>query len=138
MPCNYKHYPANWKTEIRPAILLRAGNRCERCQVPNGAIICRGKWGSTDVYQNDDGQIFCADTGKDMGSSYVGDVWVGGKQTLTKVVLTIAHLDHDITNNQYTNLQALCQRCHLGHDKYLHRANARNTRIAKRKMGTLF
>ncbi len=32
--------------------------------------------------------------------------------TLSKVVLTIAHLDQDITNNAYKNLAALCQRCH--------------------------
>jgi hypothetical protein len=30
MPINYKEYPANWKTEIRPSILERAGHKCER------------------------------------------------------------------------------------------------------------
>jgi hypothetical protein len=28
-PENRKRYPSNWKSEIRPAILQRAGNRCE-------------------------------------------------------------------------------------------------------------
>jgi hypothetical protein len=27
MPIDYKKYPKNWKTEIRPAILERAKNR---------------------------------------------------------------------------------------------------------------
>lgn len=29
MPVNWSLYPANWKTEIRPAILERTGNCCE-------------------------------------------------------------------------------------------------------------
>lgn len=33
--------------------------------------------------------------------------------TGSRVVLTVAHLDHDITNNRFNNLAALCQRCHL-------------------------
>jgi len=36
--------------------------------------------------------------------------------TGSKVVLTIAHLDHDTKNNTWHNLRALCQRCHNTHD----------------------
>ena len=36
--------------------------------------------------------------------------------TGSKVILTVAHLDHDITNNSFFNLRALCQRCHLQYD----------------------
>lgn len=36
--------------------------------------------------------------------------------TGSKVVLTVAHLDHDITNNSFFNLKALCQKCHLEYD----------------------
>lgn len=36
--------------------------------------------------------------------------------TCSKVVLTVAHIDHDKTNNRFGNLAALCQKCHLGHD----------------------
>lgn len=41
-PENRSRYPANWKTEIRPAILERAGHRCEGspdypdCRAANG------------------------------------------------------------------------------------------------------
>jgi hypothetical protein len=38
MPINYKKYPKNWKTEIRPSILKRAQNKCEKCGVENGQI----------------------------------------------------------------------------------------------------
>jgi len=37
--------------------------------------------------------------------------------TGSKVVLTVAHLDHDIKNNRFSNLAALCQRCHFEHDR---------------------
>ena len=32
------------------------------------------------------------------------------------VILTVAHLDHDINNNDYKNLKAFCQKCHLNYD----------------------
>ena len=41
MTCNYKYYPANWHTEIRPRILKRADNKCEICGVENYAV---GYW----------------------------------------------------------------------------------------------
>ncbi len=44
-------------------------------------------------------------------------------ETGSKVILTVAHFDHNINNNSYENLFALCQRCHLNHDKYIHLKN---------------
>jgi len=35
MPCDYRNYPENWFSEIRPAILRRAENRCEFCDAKN-------------------------------------------------------------------------------------------------------
>ncbi len=52
--------------------------------------------------------------------------------TGSRVVLTIAHIDQDKTNNGYCNLAALCQRCHLGHDRPHHIANRKANREAKR------
>ena len=51
------------------------------------------------------------------------------KQNGTKVVLTIAHLDHDSANHEVADdrLAALCQACHLGYDRWRH--------IKKRKYG---
>jgi 5-methylcytosine-specific restriction endonuclease McrA len=119
MPIDYSKYPKNWKTEIRPSVLERAGHRCEQCKVPNYAIVCRGEWVGKPAYQTDDGKIFCAETGERIGSDYVGEVWVGKKQTITKIVLTVAHLDHDVENHNVSldRLKALCQRCHLKYDK---------------------
>ena len=42
----------------------------------------------------------------------------------SKVVLTIAHLDHTPENCDYSNLRALCQRCHNRYDAK-HRAETR-------------
>ena len=36
---------------------------------------------------------------------------------LVKIVLTVAHLDHDTTHNTDDNLACLCQRCHLNYDR---------------------
>jgi len=52
--------------------------------------------------------------------------------TRARVVLTIAHLDHDVQNNDTSNLAALCQRCHLRHDAKLHARHAVETRQRKR------
>lgn len=43
-------------------------------------------------------------------------------ETGSKVVLTVAHLDHRPENNIRENLRALCQKCHNGHDAAHRRA----------------
>jgi 5-methylcytosine-specific restriction endonuclease McrA len=42
------------------------------------------------------------------------------KDTGSKVVLTVAHLDHNPRNNKRSNLKALCQKCHLEYDRAHH------------------
>ena len=46
----------------------------------------------------------------------------------SKVVLTIAHLDHIPENCDYSNLRALCQRCHNRYDAK-HRAETRRKAV---------
>ena len=89
MPVDWSKYPDNWKTEIRPTILLRAENKCEFCGAENHKP---------------------------------------HPITGSRVVLTIAHLDHDTCNNDPKNLKALCQKCHLTYDAQLHAQHARITR----------
>ncbi|HZI31283.1 MAG TPA: hypothetical protein VFF11_03010 [Candidatus Binatia bacterium] len=55
--------------------------------------------------------------------------------TGSKVVLTVAHRDHDTTHNTPENLAAWCQRCHLTYDAKLHAQHAAETRRAKKKIG---
>jgi len=61
-----------------------------------------------------------------------------GQLRQTRVVLATAHLDHDPTNNRPKNLLALCQRCHLLHDRQEHRRRRRLTWRKRRALGDLF
>ena len=110
MPINYKDYPPNWKTEIRPAVLARANNCCEECGAPNYATIYRPEKGKPDW------KFAFGDAEDAMALDGV---------KITKIVLTIAHLDHDKHNHsvQIDRLKALCQRCHLKYDLPHHIAN---------------
>lgn len=49
-----------------------------------------------------------------------------------KVTLTVAHLNHDTTDNRDDNLVALCNRCHIVYDAALHARHARATRTRRR------
>ena len=55
-----------------------------------------------------------------------------------KVVLTIMHLDHNRKNNDYSNLAAGCQKCHLTYDKVEHRKNSKATITKKKGLQELF
>lgn len=111
-PCNYDEYHPDWK-HIRRQILDQADNCCEFCGVANGA---RGfRTGGEFV---EAGLAVCADP--------------HFPHRCIVIVLTIAHLDHDVTNNDPTNLRALCQRCHLRWDIDHHTRNAAETRRTKR------
>lgn len=55
--------------------------------------------------------------------------------TFSRVVLTIAHLDHNPENCDSGNLRAWCQRCHLRYDLEHHIKNARRTRQEKQRTG---
>ena len=55
-----------------------------------------------------------------------------GIEIPTRVVLTIAHLDHQPENCDPENLRALCQRCHNKYDAK-HRAETRSHTLAMKK-----
>ena len=58
--------------------------------------------------------------------------------TGSRVVLTVAHLDHTPENCEDSNLRAWCQRCHLRYDAQHHAANAAVTRRRRRAVADLF
>lgn len=117
---NRDKYPKNWATEIRPAILERAGHRCERCGVPDRSYRLAG----FDQWTFD---------------PMVADEWSGSGRKPARVVLTIAHVsDPDPANCDPGNLQALCQRCHNTLDAPMRAVNARLSRRAKNAAGDLF
>jgi len=53
--------------------------------------------------------------------------------TGSKVILTVAHLDHNPANCVEDNLKAMCQRCHNAYDAQHRRVNANRTRSQKKE-----
>jgi len=134
-------YPSNWFTEIRPAILKRANNCCEVCKAKNKTAVFRGFRQGLEIYQTIDGNIYRTDN----GDFLVCDPYEciepstgNPNQKAILIVLTIAHLNHDTTNNDYSNLKAMCQLHHLRHDLEHHKANAAETRNKKKRLQSLF
>ncbi len=115
MPCDYKKYPPNWKTEIVPRILKRAKNRCEICKLDNKQIVysakiavrVKGKYKLKAFWFQNYGDLIRARNVVDQDA--FGAV---------RVVLTVAHLDHDAENWDVKDerLMAMCQHCHLNYD----------------------
>jgi 5-methylcytosine-specific restriction endonuclease McrA len=68
----------------------------------------------------------CEECGTPNGSYVTRDA---GK--VVRIVLTIAHIDHDPTNNDPANLRAWCQKHHLAHDHRHHMASSAATRRKK-------
>lgn len=110
MPIDYKKYPPNWKTEIRPRILKRANNCCEFCGLPNHSTVYSIKIWVRDVTRYKQRSIWFRN---EQDAKREGDHYFP-----VKVVLTIAHLDHDELNHNVTDerLAALCQACHCRYD----------------------
>lgn len=124
MPIDYKEYHPDWHN-ISKAVRAAAGNKCEECGVSNGAIILRTKnaW-----------RYICATeyhwikAKQNSGYTHAGAIKSLG---FTKIILTVAHVDHDKTNNELSNLKAWCQRCHLHHDRLQHADNRKYGRNHK-------
>jgi len=55
----------------------------------------------------------------------------------TRIVLTVAHLDHTPEHNDDSNLLAMCQRCHLRYDRDHHAETRRKSRDKKSGQGSL-
>lgn len=111
VPKKYRQYfrSIRWKA-IRKSILNRAGDYCEVCGVANHLTIRR--WSRNKAVYIKDNTEF---------PKYMG---TGRYLSPIKVVLTIAHLDHNPDNEGWNNLRALCQLCHNRHDAK-HRAKSR-------------
>ena len=91
--------------------MYRAGNCCEHCGAENHSTVPRERVNRHGIFI-----------------------------TYTKIVLTIAHLDHDKLNHKVRDerLAALCQRCHLKYDLPRHINNRRYGRNYLRDQIKLF
>jgi hypothetical protein len=116
MPIDYKKYPKNWLSEIRPRILKRANNTCEfeGCDFKHLEMVWSVKNNGRVV-----GWFRDFEFANKQPKSYegVGSEIIANPKPV-KVILTIAHLDHDETNMNIKDnrLKAACQLCHLRYD----------------------
>ncbi|RIK92464.1 MAG: hypothetical protein DCC73_11820 [Proteobacteria bacterium] len=113
-PENRRRYPQNWKS-ISYKIMQRAGNRCEVCGVRHG------DWGWRDErgrFQRVRARPFI-EAGHGKPPFYTNMRWPDGvvrEVKIIKIILTVAHLDHQPENCADENLMAMCQRCHNLYD----------------------
>jgi hypothetical protein len=127
-------YPIDWKQLSAVIRFERAKGQCEGCGRPHGRIICHlgdGRWWDPQRQVWRDGQ------GRRVGRVLVVEDLLAQVRT-TRVVLATAHRDHDPTNNRPRNLVALCQRCHLQHDREEHRRRRWLTLFRRKALGDLF
>jgi hypothetical protein len=118
---NRDRYPADWP-QISQRIRERAGWKCEWCGVHNGALGGRsesGRWWEA-------APLDCSGRRPSPGEIAWCDSPEGDTRRLlriTRIVLTVAHVrDPAPENCALENLAALCQRCHLNHDRKHHLA----------------
>jgi 5-methylcytosine-specific restriction endonuclease McrA len=118
-PENKGRYPKDWK-QIRSCILERAKHACEQCGVPNHA------WrdNNTGLHTFD--------------PMLAESLALVDKHSVTYIVLTVAHLNHQPEDCRPENLKAMCQRCHLRYDHQHHMTNAAATRRKGKAAAELF
>lgn len=127
-PSERARYPPDW-ADIRARILKRADGRCEflcadgsRCDAPDLELIFRYK-NNPEKWRTPNGND-CGETDPDCRG--------------VKVVLTVAHLNHQPEDCSDENLKAGCQLHHLRYDAKHHQTNAAWTRRAQKKNQELF
>lgn len=137
-PENVARYPADWPA-ISARVREEAGQCCEWCAAPNGALIRRGNAGGCAVWRLSDDPApvngRCAETGAEVPDTGEDPVGYGAP---VRVILTVAHLDHQPENCARENLRALCQRCHNRYDAPARAAGRQARSRAERAVGDLF
>lgn len=139
MPIRREHryfYPIDWKQLSAVIRFVRARGRCEECGRPHLQDVQHlgdGRWWDAEAVRWRDGKgrllRRALPTPEDMASELV---------KVTRVVLATAHRNHDTADNTDANLAALCQRCHMLHDRPEHQRRRRITLHARKAVGDLF
>lgn len=115
MPIDYKLYPKNWLSEIRPRIMKRANNTCENdnCDFVHLEFVWSVKYKGRSNWFRD----FEVANSQPKSNEFKKGVLLDNPKKV-KVVLTISHTNHDEHNMEVKDedLKALCQLCHLNFD----------------------
>ena len=134
MPIRRHHrwlYPIDWHELSISIRFRRAKGRCEGCGRPHGRLVLHlgdRRWWDEDLGRWRDG------VGKAVRHRRPPHSLLEHTRT-TRVVLATCHRDHNPTNNEASNLAALCQRCHMLHDRPEHLRRRRLTYLARRALG---
>jgi len=136
---NRDRYPPDWP-RISAHVRLEAGDLCEWCGVVNDRRIRRGRsrdgallYRYADQTAYEDG--FDATDGQRVPDT--GEDTVDWSMAM-RVVLTVAHLDHQPENSARENLKALCQRCHNAYDAPMRARGIAERNRAAKALGDLF
>lgn len=130
-------YPIDWTELSRSVRFRRAKGACEHCGRPHGKLVCAlsdGRWydDACGAWRSGEGEPL------QVNLPPPANLPEGFGHRWTEVRLACAHLNHDIADNSSANLAALCQRCHMNHDRPHHLARRRVTYLLRRAMGDLF
>lgn len=121
-PENRARYPDDWPAISRRIREDRAGGRCE----------CRGE---CLIHSDDRRRVTDTHLERDGRCGAVnGTLLPSGRW---RVILTVAHLDHQPENCDELNLLAMCQGCHLRYDA-VHHAQTRRASSADPGASMLF
>jgi hypothetical protein len=125
-------YSPHWRELSSQVRFVRAGGKCQRCGRPHLVHVrCLpdGRWFDEQ-----------AATWRDRRGRMARwpDLVEATRFRMTRVVLAAVHLDSDPTNNRLKNLRALCQRCHMLHDRSHHLAQRWITYRRRLADGDLF
>ena len=138
-PENRGRYPKDWP-QIAANIRARAGDVCEACGVPNGKFIRRAvSEKGVPVWRLSSDPAYCngysAADGTEVPDTMEDECGYGRS---VRVVLTVAHLDHQPENCDPDNLRAWCQRCHNAYDAPMRRAGIKSRARAERAVSDMF
>jgi hypothetical protein len=125
-------YPPHWRELSARVRFEPAGGKCQTCGRPHLAYLrCLpdGRW------FDDEAATWRDRRGR---PTRWPDLVEATELRTTRVVLAAAHLDNDPTNNRLVNLRALCQRCHMLHDRPKHLAQRWITYRRRYALGDLF
>lgn len=134
-PENVGRYPKDWAS-ISARIRERAGNKCEDCGVSNyefGGRAPDGTWHKS----LPSGEKLLRLEWPQPGEM----AWCAGwpeQLRIVRIVLTVAHLDHQPENCADENLRCWCQRCHNRYDAAERRRGIETRARALRAAGDLF
>lgn len=125
-------YPIDWPLLSQQIRFGRARGRCEICGRPHGAAVTQlpdGRW------WDETGRVWRDDKGQ---TAPWPDIVEFTTAVTRRIYLGTAHLDHNPQNSALRNLKALCQRCHLQHDRDEHRRRRQLNRLRRLAAGDLF